>query len=150
MKELNQVRKQGGFTLIELMIVIAILAILMAIALPAYQDYTIRSQTSECMNLAGGARTAVAEFWVSDGTWPADNDAAGLAAATDISGRYVTGVAVDDGLITCTFGNEAHDDIDTDTLVLDPSNTDADAGAIEWTCDGGTLENKYRPRSCRT
>jgi type IV pilus assembly protein PilA len=151
MKELNQVRKQGGFTLIELMIVIAILAILMAIALPAYQDYTIRSQVSECMNLAGGARTAVAEYWVSDGAWPNDNDAAGLAAAGEIQGSYVTQVAVAEGLITCTFGNDAHQDIQSSTMILDPTETGDEAGAIVWECRAGTdLANKYLPRSCRS
>ena len=150
MKDLNQVRKQGRFTLIELMIVIAILAILMAIALPAYQDYTIRSQVSECMNLAGGARTAVAEYWTSDGDWPGSNADAGLADANEINGTYAASVTVgENGVISCQFRGEApaHDAIRGDALTLTPTGTSA-GGSVTWDC-GGDVENKYLPRSCR-
>jgi len=117
MKEVNT-RKQSGFTLIELMIVVAILAILMAIAIPAYQDYTIRSQVSEGMTLAGGARTAVAEFWTDRGDFPGSNASAGLSSSTSIQGEYVTGVTVSGaGNITVTFGNNANQAIDTNTHV---------------------------------
>lgn len=146
---MQTMRKQSGFTLIELMIVVAILAILMAIAIPAYQDYTIRAQVSEGMNLAGGARTAVAEYWTDRGTWPADNDAAGLATHTDITGQYVTQVQVDDGEITVTFGNEANSAISGDTLELSPSATTS-GGSVAWSCDGGSVDAKYRPARCRT
>jgi len=149
MKEVNT-RKQSGFTLIELMIVVAILAILMAIAIPAYQDYTIRSQVSEGMTLAGGARTAVAEFWTDRGNFPSTNASAGLSGSGSILGEYVTGVAVSGaGLITVTFGGNANDAIDGNTLILEPT-ASTGAGSIEWACDTGTVPNRYRPARCRT
>jgi len=149
MKEVNT-RKQSGFTLIELMIVVAILAILMAIAIPAYQDYTIRSQVSEGMTLAGGARTAVAEFWTDRGDFPGSNASAGLSSSTSIQGEYVTGVTVSGaGNITVTFGNNANQAIDTNTLILVPT-ASTGAGSIEWACNTGSVPNRYRPARCRT
>src|SRR3569833_925019 len=99
-------KNMKGLTLIELMIVVAIIAILAAIALPAYQDYTIRAQVSEGAVLADGAKTAVAEYYTNKGTFPSSNARAGLAAATSISGKYVSQVAVSGaGLITATYSN---------------------------------------------
>src|SRR6201991_436803 len=88
---------QKGFTLIELMIVVAIIAILAAIAIPAYQDYTIRSQVSEGLSLADGAKTAVAEYYTNKGTYPGTNGSAGLAAAASIGGNYVAQVGLATG-----------------------------------------------------
>jgi type IV pilus assembly protein PilA len=138
---------QKGFTLIELMIVVAIIAILAAIAIPAYQDYLIRTQVSEGAVLTDGAKTAVAEFYSNRGTMPAANDSAGLAAKTDIKGKYVTQVEVVNGLITATFGNEANDKIKTKTFILSPT---TNVGSISWTCRGGnSLDPKYLPSSCK-
>lgn len=145
---MNTMRKQqSGFTLIELMIVVAILAILMAIAIPAYQDYTIRAQVSEGMNLSGGARTAVAEYWTDKGAWPTNNASAGLSPAASINGEYVSQVQVASGVITATFatGNE-NAAITNDTLVLSPSSA---GGSIAWGCDGSGVDNKYLPARCR-
>ena len=143
------VKNTQGFTLIELMIVVAIIAILAAIALPAYQDYTIRSQVSEGMVLGDGAKTAVAEFFTNKGTFPASNVSAGLAAATSIKGKYVTGVAVAAGKITATYGNEANSNISGKIINLSPVAAATD-GSIVWTCKtGNTVAQKYLPTACR-
>ena len=143
-------KMQQGFTLIELMIVVAIIAILAAIALPAYQDYVARSQVSEGASLASGARTAVAEEFANTGTFVGiDNSTAGLAAASDITGKYVTSVTVEDGVIEVEFGVDASDKISGDVLAYSPIDA---TGSIEWRCSttaGTDLEVKYRPSVCR-
>src|SRR5690606_32865472 len=124
---------QKGFTLIELMIVVAIIGILAAIAIPAYQDYTIRAQVSEGMNLAAAAKAAVAETFLNRGAAPTNRAAAGMTAnATDTQGKYVSQVQVASGAITITFGNEAHARIDTQTLALTPYVSADDS--VVWHC----------------
>ncbi|HFB1046346.1 TPA: pilin, partial [Neisseria gonorrhoeae] len=91
---------QKGFTLIELMIVIAIVGILAAVALPAYQDYTARAQVSEAILLAEGQKSAVTEYYLNHGIWPADNGAAGVASSSSIKGKYVKEVEVNNGVVT--------------------------------------------------
>ena len=143
---------QKGFTLIELMIVVAIIAILAAIAIPAYQDYIVRSQVSEGATLTDGAKTAVSEFFSNRGTFPTNNQSAGLATDTSISGSYVSKVTVANGLITATFSNtgsqKANKDINGDTFVLSPIAA-AGAGSTTWTCTKSTVDPKYLPTSCR-
>ena len=138
---------QQGFTLIELMIVVAIIGILAAIALPAYQDYTARSQMSEAMTLASGAKTAVTEFYTSEGQFPTGNVSAGLAAATDIKGNYVESVTVNGGEITALMKTAGvSEGVRGKTLVLSAT---TNAGSVQWVCKKGTVDNKYLPSSCR-
>ncbi len=124
---------QKGFTLIELMIVVAIIGILAAIAIPAYQDYTIRAQVSEGMTLAAAAKAAVAESFLNNGEAPANRTAAGMSAnAGDTSGKYVDQVNVTNGTITIRFGNDANQEIIPETISLTPYET-AD-GSVVWRC----------------
>ncbi|MDE2150030.1 MAG: pilin [Gammaproteobacteria bacterium] len=153
-------KQQQGFTLIELMIVIAIIGILAAIAIPAYQDYVIRSQVSEGLSLADGAKTAVAEFFTNHGTWPSNNASAGLAKNTSITGKYVSQLDVNGtgtaGQIQVKFSStspqQANAKIDGLFLVLSPiSNSTTNAGSVAWTCSNANtnIPDKYLPSSCR-
>lgn len=140
-------KMQKGFTLIELMIVVAIIAILAAIAIPAYQDYLIRTQVSEGAVLTDGAKTAVAEFYSNTGDLTnAKNASIGLASAASISGKYVSKVETAAGIITATYGTGANKKIQTKTFVLSPI---TNAGSISWTCTKSTVDAKYLPTSCR-
>ncbi|ENV9276857.1 pilin, partial [Neisseria gonorrhoeae] len=96
---------QKGFTLIELMIVIAIVGILAAVALPAYQDYTARAQVSEAILLAEGQKSAVTEYYLNNGEWPKNNDEAGVASASTIKGKYVESVTVANGVVTAQMAS---------------------------------------------
>ncbi|ENY4652974.1 pilin, partial [Neisseria gonorrhoeae] len=97
---------QKGFTLIELMIVIAIVGILAAVALPAYQDYTARAQVSEAILLAEGQKSAVTEYYLNNGKWPKDNGDAGVASASEIKGKYVESVTVEKGVVTAEMKSD--------------------------------------------
>ena len=168
---------QKGFTLIELMIVVAIIGILAAIAIPAYQDYTVRSQVTEGLNLAGAAKAAVAESFSNTGIAPKNRTEAGMSAnAIDTNGKYVSGVEVANGTITITYGVQANSAISGKTLELVPYETTDKS--VTWRCGaapalaaagtqllgtgtaqtaaytGGSLGttvtlNKYLPKACR-
>jgi type IV pilus assembly protein PilA len=159
---------QKGFTLIELMIVVAIIGILAAIAIPAYQDYTIRSQVTEGLNLASAVKAGVAESYAQTGVWPTDLEGAGGDNDTPPSGKYVSGIQVSNGTIVITFGNDANTNIGGDILSIRPvisTNND-----VVWLCgrfsaanstslddpssgasdaDSTSIEPKYLPQSCR-
>jgi type IV pilus assembly protein PilA len=137
---------QRGFTLIELMIVVAIIAILAAIAIPAYQNYLIRTQVTEGMSLAAGAKAAVWDFVSNTGRFPTSNESAGLASASSIAGKYVATVNVAGGTITATFGGQANTAIKANALILSPW---TQGGSIIWTCTPSTVSPKYLPSSCR-
>lgn len=138
---------QQGFTLIELMIVVAIIGILAAVAIPAYQDYTIRAKVTEGLSLASAGKTAVSEFFASNGGLPNNNVSAGLALSTSIKGNDVGSVEVlTSGVIEVTFSSQSAA-IDGSTIRLTPTIED---GAVKWDCaQDGDLEAKYRPSSCR-
>ena len=150
-------KKQQGFTLIELMIVVAIIGILAAIAIPAYQDYTIRAQVSEGISLASGAKTAIAEVFQDSGTWPTTNALAGLATNTSITGKYVTQVDVLAGTggggsnIQVTYGaaGQANQALIDDGGFLVLTSTSGGGGSVAWTCSNSTLPAKWLPAVCR-
>ena len=150
-------KNMQGFTLIELMIVVAIIAILAAIAISQYQDYVIRTQVSEGASLASGVKTAMTEYHNNHGFFADSNTAYGLATATSIVGKYVVSVdtadgAVGTGKITVTYDSdtlEAHQNINDALLVYSAI---PHAGSMAWNCDtsvGTTVAEKYLPTVCR-
>jgi type IV pilus assembly protein PilA len=144
---------QKGFTLIELMIVVAIIGILAAIAIPQYQDYTVRSKITEALNLAAPAKLGIAESYASNGTWPASNTEAGIAAT--ITSKYVTSInitsAAGGSVITIVLGGSkgigGSPTVDGTNITL-TANVDADGSRVDWTCASTALD-KYLPANCR-
>ncbi len=136
---------QKGFTLIELMIVIAIIGVLAAIAMPAYQDYVKRGHVTEGFSLASVAQSGIATYYSTFAAFPANNGEAGLAAKTSIVGEAVNSVEVKSGgVVEVKFNTKVASNA-TLKLEADTSN----AGSIKWKCDGGTLKDKYLPARCR-
>ncbi|ENS6835797.1 pilin [Neisseria gonorrhoeae] len=154
---------QKGFTLIELMIVIAIVGILAAVALPAYQDYTARAQVSEAILLAEGQKSAVTEYYLNNGIWPKDNDEAGVASSDKIKGKYVKEVKVENGVVTATMASSnVNKEIKDKRLSLWARRQD---GSVKWFCgqpvtrakadadaagkDTTNIDTKHLPSTCR-
>ncbi|HEZ6316984.1 TPA: pilin [Neisseria meningitidis] len=161
---------QKGFTLIELMIVIAIVGILAAVALPAYQDYTARAQVSEAILLAEGQKSAVTEYYLNHGEWPGNNSSAGVASASEIKGKYVKEVEVKNGVVTATMASSnVNNEIKGKKLSLwakrqdgsvkwfcgqpvtrDANNTANDDDVAAATANGnGKIDTKHLPSTCR-
>ena len=158
--------RSGGFTLIELMIVIAIIGILASLAISAYQTYTVRAQISEALNMADGAKVPVVDAYTNSGTAPADRTAAGMSPdPTDTSGNYVSAVAVTNGRVDIALsGPRSHQAIFGQTLSVTPYETNGNT--IVWRCGnapqptgvllvGGaphlapTVDARYLPSACR-
>ncbi len=158
-------QKSQGFTLVELMIVIAIIGILAALAIPAYQDYTIRAQVQEGLALSVQSRNAVTETYMARGSGPESREQAGLSAdAADTQGRYVTSVDIVDSEVIVTFGNEANRIIRDRMLYMTPY-VAGDGVTLVWKCGNAPapegealgaeaaatdLENSYLPQTCRS
>jgi type IV pilus assembly protein PilA len=143
-------KAQQGFTLIELMIVVAIIGILAAIALPAYQDYTKRTHVSEGLTLASGTKTAVAEFHDSQGRFALGsaplNASYGLASPASIKGNAVNSVSVGtNGVVTITYNTKVQSNL---TVIMTPT-LPTGGGSTQWTCTQGTVLDKWRPSNCR-
>ncbi|HEZ6447833.1 TPA: pilin [Neisseria meningitidis] len=130
---------QKGFTLIELMIVIAIVGILAAVALPAYQDYTARAQVSEAILLAEGQKSAVTEYYLNHGEWPKNNTSAGVASSSKIKGKYVKEVEVKNGVVTATMlSSGVNNEIQGKKLSLWAKRQD---GSVKWFCGQPVTRN---------
>ena len=138
---------QKGFTLIELMIVVAIIGILAAVALPAYQDYTKRARVSEALSLMSGAKASVTEYYSTNNTWPGGNASAGLAAKASISGGSVSSVEVTGSKITAVLRTNVENG---KKVVLKGTST---AGGVTWSCkaavSGTDVNSKFLPSECR-
>ena len=133
----------NGFTLIELMVTVAIVGILTAVALPAYQDYTVRSQVSEGLSLVSGAKPVVGEYFANHGQYPTNSD----VGFNGYIGKFISKTEIGaDGKITATFGNQANSKIMGQTVTLVPE-ADANTGNIKWTCES-SANAKYLPTSC--
>jgi len=143
--------RRRGFTLIELMIVVAIVGILASLALPMYQDYTVRTKVSEGLSLTAAVKIAVAESFYSTGVMPASNKALDLPDPMQIKSRYVASVSVTDGTITVAYapqGLGGNPSMDGATLTLTPTRNGA---ALTWQCAVGNQTQlfKYVPAECR-
>ena len=140
-------KAQHGFNLAELMIVMAIIGILAAIAMPAFQTYTIRAQVSEGLNLAGPAKLAVSSYHLDRGQFPTDNTTAGMDTAGSYKGKYVESISVADEVISIQYGNDANARIAGEKVTLTATDN---LGSVGWVCgSGGVIDDNLLPSVCR-
>ncbi len=140
-------KAQQGFTLIELMIVVAIIGILASLAMPAYQTYSIRAQIAEGYNMLGPIKNAVAEYDMDYGNFPADNTEAALNAPAVYRSKFVSSISVAGPVISITYGNQANSEISGETVTLTASRNN---GSYRWSCaTGGVIPRNYLPSICR-
>ncbi|MAL00772.1 MAG: pilin [Alcaligenaceae bacterium] len=141
---------QKGFTLIELMIVVAIIGILAAVAIPAYQDYIARSQVAEAFSMSGGMKTAIAEYGQTNGVYPGSStDPSNTELA--VNGQYADAVVGDgDGEITITFkaAGDVNANIAGGIITLTPPDLTTDPTSLDFACDSSNIEQKYLPKTC--
>jgi type IV pilus assembly protein PilA len=146
-RKIEQEGNEKGFTLIELMVVVTIIGTLAALAIPAYQNYTIRAQIAEGLTLAAGPQTAVEEYYSEYGVWPANNADAGLSDQEGIKGKYTSEIFVQGNVVEITYNNDAHHFIRARKVLLTATDNE---GSISWSCLGdGIIKNKHLPAGCR-
>ena len=139
---------QKGFTLIELMIVVAIIGILAAVAIPAYQDYTVRAKVTEGITAVGAAKAGVIDFYMAKNSFPSSNAEAGLGSSTDYATTWVSSLSVaTGGAISVAYKKLGAGTTLGETIVFTP--TAGTAGVVTWACNSGTLAQKFRPGNCR-
>ncbi len=140
-------RTQEAFTMIELMTVLAIIGVLAAIALPAYQNYLIRAQIAEGLSLTGPLTVAIVAYHNDNGSYPSDNAEAALPPPDGFAGRFVESIAVNGNEISIEYGNQANARINGHDVIITADRTD---GSTHWTCaSGGYISRSYLPPSCR-
>jgi len=135
-----------GFVFFDLILTVLIISLLAAVAIPAYNDYLTKSQSSEMSLLTITVKKAVSDYYAYHGRFPANNQAAGVSQ--QISGNYVSSVNIINGMIQVTFGHRSHEGFAGHTLHLQPIVKDNSPLVVNWTCSS-SVEDKYLPKHCK-
>lgn len=138
---------QRGFNLIELMMVIAIISLLVALGIPAYQDYVVRAKVTEALTLSTGAKMNMLEFYQSMGHWPEDNQEAGLPEPEEFTGSYISSIKAQQHTLSITFNEKIGPMLATKNILF--SAIPSPSGHVTWQCNAPDIDNKYLPSSCR-